>query len=202
MGERGTCWSITINNPVADDTKCGVPGWTLEGQFEVGEGGTRHFQGCLKTPQVRFGAVKREFPRAHIQLARNRAALQRYVHKEDTRVAAYVADDIPSMYRLQEMVAARWDPQVWDEWWEAAYSRPVTASTRRIVDIDEEAMKYLDVIVAGMVEVGQRGAEFIAINPMWRSSWKKFWRSIIARHAQVQRDKETPQPPPEEGTQE
>lgn len=201
MGDRGTCWSITINNPGVDDTKCEVPGWKLEGQFEVGEEGTPHFQGCLRTPQVRFSAVKRAFPRAHIEVARDRVALQRYVHKEDTRVAAYVPDDIPSMFRLQEMVAAKWDPQVWDEWWEAAFNRPVTASSRP-PDIDEEAMKYLDVIVAGMIEAGQRGAEFIAINPMWRSSWKRFWRSIITRHAQVQRHQETPQPPPEEGTQE
>jgi len=185
MGDRATCWSITINNPTEEDTKYYPPGWKLDGQYEVGEEGTRHFQGILKTPQVRFSAVKRAFPRAHIEIARDRAALQRYVHKEDTRVGEYVPDDIPNMFIYQDMVAARWNEEVWQERIEQARRRPL------IPDLDEEAMKYLDSIVAEMIEQGQRGAEFIAINPMWRSSWKRFWRSIITRHAQVQ-----PPPPP------
>jgi len=40
----------------------------------------------VKTPQVRFSAVKKAFPRAHIEVARNPAALATYVSKEETRV--------------------------------------------------------------------------------------------------------------------
>nr|WPR18755.1 MAG: replication polyprotein [Skomarfal virus 55] len=197
---RGCHWSITINNPTDTDTACGVPGWKLLGQFEQGEEGTRHFQGYLKTPQVRFSAVKAAFPRAHIELARDPRALQKYVHKEDTRVAEYVANDIPSMFTYQEIVAAAWDPveftrRVTDEYENATITRVPRPQ-------DDLAMEYVDSIVATQIEAGQRGAEFIAINPMWRSSWKRFWRSIIARHATQtqQRDQAPPQPPPQDGS--
>jgi len=43
-------------------------------------------------------------------------------------------------------------------------------------------MNYIDTLVKRDIESGKRGCEWIAINPMWRSSWKKFWRSIIRRH--------------------
>lgn len=92
-GERGTCWSVTCN--LANVTKDRVEdcmqnarlsGWGIEGQIERGEQGTEHYQLMVKTPQVRFSAVKKMFPTAHIELARNRAALKAYVHKEETRV--------------------------------------------------------------------------------------------------------------------
>ena len=62
--KRGTIWSVTINNPTKEDTDGTLPpGWSLEGQYEKGEqNGTLHFQGLLKTTQVRFSAVKRQFP--------------------------------------------------------------------------------------------------------------------------------------------
>lgn len=71
--KRASCWSVTINNPTEDELKCHHLGWSLQGQFEQGEEtGTRHFQGMLKTgQQVRFAAVKKVFPRGHIEPARN-----------------------------------------------------------------------------------------------------------------------------------
>ena len=35
----------------------------IRGQYEGEQNGTLHFQGLLKTTQVRFSAVKRQFPR-------------------------------------------------------------------------------------------------------------------------------------------
>lgn len=88
MGERGSCWSITVNNPTLADMEPELPPcWKLTGQLESGEEGTTHYQGMLSTPQVRFSAVKKVFQRAHIELARNKAALAKYVHKDDTRIA-------------------------------------------------------------------------------------------------------------------
>lgn len=90
---RGNAWSITINNPTEDDqlswrNAASLP-WVKEvkGQLEKGENGTLHVQGFLRTDQVRFSQVKKAFPRAHIEVARNVNALARYVSKEETRVA-------------------------------------------------------------------------------------------------------------------
>ena len=62
MTERATCWSLTINNPTEQDLKVSLPaGWSMTGQMERGEEGTEHYQGMLKTTQVRFTAVKNYF---------------------------------------------------------------------------------------------------------------------------------------------
>jgi len=171
MTERHSCWSITINNPTDDEVKVDNPGWKLEGQYEVGKEGTRHFQGYLKTPQCRFTAVKKAFPRAHIEPARNAQALKKYVHKDETRVDVYTPGAIPTIFEYQEEVAKAWSN---DEW--AKLSENVLEEK-----IDDSAMVYLDVLVKRDIEAGKRGCEWIAINPMWRSSWRKFWRSIIKR---------------------
>jgi len=176
--QRASCWSITINNPSEGELKCDAPGWKLQGQFEEGNEGTRHFQGMLETPQVRFSAVKRVFPRAHIEVAKNKKALQLYVNKEETRVGIYQAQAVPNMFQLQDSIASDWDD---DEWQRRLY-----------INIDQDdgvrALEYLDTLVSTRIENGQRGIEFIAINPMWRSSWKKFWASIIKRNARIKEE--------------
>jgi len=107
--DRGTCWSITINNPLpADDDNIALArqksGWSVIGQIEKGTEGTPHYQIMLKTPQVRFSAVKKAFPRAHIELARNHKALEEYVQKEDTREGDLpTSDRYPSMAKLWEL---------------------------------------------------------------------------------------------------
>lgn len=87
---RGSCWSITINNPTDEDRTllAQPPSWVKNCvyQDELGSEGTLHIQGCLQTAQVRFSQVKKFLPRAHIELARNREALLQYVKKEDTAV--------------------------------------------------------------------------------------------------------------------
>lgn len=177
--QRATCWSITINNPKEDEYKIVLPArWKLEGQLERGAEGTEHYQGMLNTPQVRFAAVKKVFPRAHIEVARNKVALAKYVHKEETRVAAVEA--IPTLFEYQTIVANLWNEEVFKSRWDAAVAG---ATATAVPDIDDVAMRYIDGIVADDIQRGRRGAEFIAINPMWRSSWRKFWRSIINRNA-------------------
>lgn len=169
--QRSACWSLTINNPTPGDVNCVLPGWKLEGQYEEGEEGTRHFQGMLKTPQVRFSQVKKAFPRAHIEVARNATALGQYVHKDETRVGVFEGAQTPNIFQLQSDVVMQWDI---DEW------------TKLIDTVPEEkhgdiALSYTDTIVSRMIEKGVTGIEFTAVNPMWRSSWKRFWKSIVAR---------------------
>lgn len=173
--ERATCWSITINNPEEVEYKVELPaGWSLEGQLERGEEGTLHYQGMLKTPQVRFSAVKKVFPRGHIEVARNRKALEKYVNKVDTRVEK-VEKNVsrsPTLFEYQGIIAGKWDVE--------GYAKYVQNFPNK--SPDEVAMLYLDSLIAEDIEGGRRGAEYIAINPMWRASWKLFWRSIIIRH--------------------
>lgn len=195
MTDRATCWSITINNPNQDEYSIVLPaGWKLEGQLERGEEGTLHYQGMLKTPQVRFSAVKRIFPRAHIEVARNPAALKKYVNKDDTRVAS--VESIPTLFEYQTIIAAKWVQNEYDARLQFAIAKG------GVPDPDDLALSYLDDLVAADIESGRRGAEFIAINPMWRSSWKKFWRSIIKRHGSFQPAEEAPcsQAPAPDGT--
>lgn len=92
--EKGTCWSITLNNPTESElaqweniSKAATWIKSASGQLERGAEGTPHIQGMLKTDQVRFSAVKKLLPRAHIEKARNEKALANYVTKQDTRVA-------------------------------------------------------------------------------------------------------------------
>lgn len=83
---RATAWSVTLFN---GEEKTDLPeGWKLEGQMEAcPDTGKQHYQGFLKTKQVRFSSVKKVFPKAHIEKARDEVALQKYVHKKATRVA-------------------------------------------------------------------------------------------------------------------
>lgn len=90
--ERGRAWSITLNNPTPFEISlwndiCSHATWVKEakGQLEKGAEGTPHIQGFLRTDPVRFSQVKKLLPRAHIELARNAFALERYVSKEETR---------------------------------------------------------------------------------------------------------------------
>lgn len=175
---RATCWSITINNPTDEDIEVNLPGgWKVQGQIEKGENGTEHYQAMLTTPQIRFSAVKKVYPRAHIEVARNRTALQKYVHKDDTRVRE-VADrqsEIPTFWDYQRMVTDKWNDRDFRQMYENYRRANID------IDLDECALRYVDSLVATDIENGVRGVEFIAINPMWRSSWKKFWHSIIKR---------------------
>lgn len=194
--QRSTCWSITINNPVPSDlpVKEALPAkWSYEGQLEEGKEGTTHYQGMLLTPQVRFSQVKKIFPRAHIEVAKNKTALQKYVHKEDTRLVEIptVSSSVPTLFDYQSTVAGSWVPEKFDEWVKKLPNEPE----------GEVALMYVDSLVSEDIKKGVRGIEFIAINPMWRSSWKKFYRSIIFRHQNI-KDATQTLVPEEEPTEE
>jgi len=90
MTERASWWSITINNPNDDDREAlkNPPSWVklVKCQDEVGDNGTLHIQGALNTTQVRFSQVKNWLSRAHIEVARDKSALLKYVEKSDTAI--------------------------------------------------------------------------------------------------------------------
>lgn len=193
MTERATCWSITINNPTEQDLNVSLPaGWSMTGQMEKGAEGTEHYQGMLKTSQVRFTAVKKVFPRAHIEVARNRKALEKYVHKEETRLAT-VSDNKSvqvTLFDYQHTIASKWDDNVFYQRVQQRRDFEENHKTEKYQEEDDLAMEYLDSMVADDIENGVIGVEYIAINPMWRSAWKKFWRQMVARERKLNADKE------------
>lgn len=177
--DRATCWSITINNPTDVDMNTTLPaGWAIQGQMEVGENATEHYQAMLTTPQVRFSAVKKIYPRAHIEKARSKQALNKYVHKDSTRVAE-VADrvsNIPTLFDYQHTIAGKWNDA------EFTVFRCDPAHDKKTSG--EKALEYVDILVERDIRAGVCGVEYIAINPMWRSAWKRFWNAMIERERQ------------------
>lgn len=176
MSDRATCWSITINNPLpADDENIARAkqrsGWKVEGQLEMGENGTPHYQLMVKTPQTRFGSIKKAFPRAHIEPARNVKALAEYVHKAETKIGSLpVNDKYPSLTALWEM---------FDE-----YLR----TEQEAVPTGEGALVSFDRFISLYIELGYH-IETMGVNPQIRSSVKKYLPSIIFRAQNIRRQK-------------
>lgn len=168
---RGTCWSVTINNPTkSDDEQIALArqksGWKVYGQREKGAQGTEHYQLMITTPQVRFAAVKKAFPRAHIELARDRTALVKYVQKKDTKVADLPTsqDAYPSHSKLMAMFGEYF----------TMYSEENGG-----VD-DSQFLKIFDQMCYQKIKEGYY-VETYAVNPQIRSAIQKFGRAIARR---------------------
>lgn len=182
--DRATCWSLTINNPTPDDEEniamAMQKGWRIDGQREKGAEGTEHYQLILHTPQVRFSAVKKQFPRAHIEVARNRAALAAYVGKEATRVGqlATKAELYPSQSKFFELV------------WEVILADPTKSEFRRASN--GRFITPKNALVFGAKELIRRGyvVENIACNPMTIQAWALFHDDFLVRKTNRQTDAE------------
>jgi len=176
--QRASCWSVTINNPTRTDEEqiaiARQKGWKVEGQKEVGESGTPHYQLLVQTGQVRFSAVKKQFPRAHIEEARDRIALQKYVHKEETKVGEMEVENefYPSQARMWDMFA----------WWVNDRFEPSSEAIGglHLTWNQDEWLVHFDLFVSEYIQDGYV-LEGIAVNPQVRSGLKKFGLSIFLR---------------------
>lgn len=189
MSQRASCWSLTINNPTADDEECIAlarqKGWKIEGQKEEGKEGTPHYQLIAKTPQVRFSAVKKMFPRAHIEVARNPAALENYVKKDETRVGALnVASEMyPSLTKVYDMwidmsVGELDETQVKAQW---LYKYEHEGLKQRWHQYSETyLLASFDKAISAMIRKGFY-VESMAVNPQVRSAVKNYGWSIVQR---------------------
>lgn len=94
-GKTHTHWLLTVNNPEESDdvdiSRAREKGWLVEGQKEKGKDGTEHYQIYVRSKQ-RFSALKKAFPRAHIEVCHNPDAARQYVKKEDTRIGCLPAE--------------------------------------------------------------------------------------------------------------
>jgi len=191
MDNRASSWSVTINNPTATDEEhialARQKGWKVEGQLEQGTEGTPHYQLLVRTPQVRFSAVKKAFPRAHVEKARNVVALQQYVVKSDTRLSALptLQESYPSMSRLWDLITTYLNEQPF-------YSRHIYEQRIRILGLvseerEELVMNMFDAAISYLIRQGYN-VESMAVNPQVRSAWKRYYSPLFERAAKKSSD--------------
>lgn len=189
--ERATCWSVTIlMKTVSKETaeecinRARQQGWTVDGQLEKGEGGTEHYQLMVKTPQIRFSAVKKMFPTAHIEVARNPAALEKYVHKEDTREGELPKQD--SSYLSVN--------QLWLKMFDWTHKEnPEEYAAMKIADYrkmnKDSRLEELDYYASFLIKKGYF-IEHLIVNPQVRSSFAKFAPEIVHRSVKIIADRQ------------
>lgn len=180
--DRATCWSLTINNPTPADEECIAmalqKGWKVDGQLEKGAEGTEHYQLILHTPQVRFSAVKKQFPRAHIEVARNPGALRQYVGKEATRVGelATKTELYPSQSKFFDLI------------WDVILADPTKSEFRRASnDRFISPRNALTFATKALIRKGYV-VENIAANPMTIQAWMLFHDDFLVRKTNRQTD--------------
>lgn len=186
---RSGCWSITINNPTTEDLQfapvCEANGWKIEGQIEAGKEGTKHYQGMLDTPtKPTWTTVKRAFPRAHIEAARRRDLLKKYVHKEETRLAEVpsAGRDFPTMPEFALQLAQSLDISKIEREIEEAGKFKVGESRESIITRNVDA-----IVSKTMLREKNIYYAFYAVNPNFISIFRKFYKTIssIAKDGEV-----------------
>jgi len=205
---KSTFWSLTINNPTAADmdalNTAAAKGWKVEGQEEMGKNGTKHFQIALTTPgQARYAAVKKVFTRAHIEPARNPVALHKYVHKEETRTGDLppASEMYPSMSQFQVLLIKELVTKPWDDkdglhcdalelgmlqWYRCPCPDHYCKCGDPFIEggcarwSSEDLLELLDQTTRKLVMKGYH-VEHYAVNPSFRSSFKKFGPEMLAR---------------------
>jgi len=182
MTERASCWSVTINNPsdMDDDDITmanATTGWKVTGQLEKGENGTEHYQLMVRTPQVRFSAVKKAFPRAHIEVARNPADLAKYVTKTDTRIGALPNSDwYPSQAAFYTLIC----DVVRNESKKATLPSD-TEVLAMMQGKSKDPLEQFDRAVKTLIAQGYH-CEHHGCNPQVRSAWRLYRDSMLTRY--------------------
>lgn len=186
MSDRATAWSVTINmkkvsKSTADEciNQARSKGWKVEGQLEQGVEGTEHYQLLIRTPQTRFSAIKKMFPTAHIEAARNVDALREYVNKSDTRLGSLPAqnDKYPSVTKMWEIM---WEHILIKDWFMGGAQAIREASLDLIPIGDKARLEYLDQRASEMIKRGYFIEQHI-VNPQVRSSFSKFATELFIR---------------------
>lgn len=180
---RGTKWSVTINlktvsRATAEEciNRARQANWRVFGQLECGDSGTDHYQLAVSTPQVRFSQVKKMFPTAHIEIAKNWDALLAYCQKDDTRKEEL--KEVQSGYlpwsQLRSMFA---------EWLaEQEFEQHTVDPERRLAIWD----RYIGSLIEEGYEV-----DLMGMNANYRACISRYWRHYLNRYMQTQRQTDT-----------
>lgn len=196
---KATSWIITLNNP----TQMEITSWEnikqnhfvkeAVGQIEEGENGTPHIQGYIRTDNVRFSQIKKLFPRAHIEITKNAIAAKQYCQKTDTRKEKLVTSEInTSIHRAVYEQCIHWfrynKVGTKETDWVTALEDVKDERSARIsmlasVDNLHESVreKIFDTAISMMIISGVKHIEFMAVNNLTRSAFKKYFSAIIIR---------------------
>lgn len=197
MTTRATMWSVTINNPSADDEEsinlARQKGWQVLGQLEVGAEGTPHYQLAVKTPQVRFSSLKKAFPRAHIEVAKSAPALLKYVEKESTRAGTLPTqqDKYPSLSKYWDLIFRHLNGLGKDglDYVDLEEGKVCFYNESRERLYRKSPLSVLDEATRVLIAQGYH-VEGIGGNPNTRSQWKLYSDSIILRSYETQKNVE------------
>lgn len=170
---RATNWALTMNMDTVrreylDDCIGNAirMGWEVQGQEEVGKEGTRHYQVHLHTPQVRFSQVKKVFPTAYIEVARNKFASANYSHKPETRVGEIDFKNIENKFVQYKDVRDKFY-----QWLIQDYEAP-----EMMIDRTEVWDKFIGLSIEEGIE-----CDVIGVNPQYRSCIQKYWLNEIRK---------------------
>jgi len=163
-------WQETIEGALASNPK-----WSVHGQEEVGnQSGKPHYQLFLKTPdQPRKSKLIRLFPGVHIESENNRNALEKYVHKEDTRTGEFKSIERAHI-TFKECVRKFY------EW----------LDTQELLEDDfstDERLKIWDEFIEYSVAEGMT-VDIIGVNPQYRSCISKYWKGYVQNY--IRQDKQ------------
>ena len=176
---------------------------SCEGQLEIGEEGTPHLQLMLKTKSMKFSAVKKLFPRAHIEVATNPGGLQTYVHKPETRLATIATTQVATVATFNNSLTRYFETEDSVTEW---VNNQLEGLDEQVVDKYRLTMgiTLLDHIANLLIREGYYGVEYIASNPSVRSAWKLYYKSIVYRQyaTPTQVPQGEPPPPPSEQSDE
>lgn len=196
--QRATCWSLTINMGATKmETveewihSARARGWKITGQVEKAPTtGTLHYQLMLQTPQMRFAAIKRAFPTAHIEIARRKVALSQYVVKTDTRVAALPQQDekYPTAAKFWELVFKQYEGV--EGGWEDDENTVCFSDLDRQQALEANPLDFLDQVAANLIRSGYV-IDHLITNPAIRSFWKKFYAEVLYRARETVRQTDT-----------
>lgn len=185
---RATSWSVTLNmKNIKQDTadfciaQARQKGWKVMGQKEKGKEGTEHYQLLVRTPHIRFSAVKKVFPTAHIEPARNTKALEQYVKKSDTRVGNLPEEDssFVTTARLWDMIYELYNvPHAYG--WDKTVEEVVLFREHDHMKLVREPLEFFDKCISHFIRRGIN-VDMLAINPGVRAFWKKFYPDILFR---------------------
>jgi len=171
---KATNWSVTINNYTPKDdeniAQARQKGWSVEGQKEIcPTTGTPHYQLFVKTKgQQRGTAMKKAFPRGHIEVARNVEDLKNYVHKPETADGV-----IPGRNDLYPSLQTMWD--MFYDW------LVLDQNYKEFCSVGPDAkLVMFDKFIGEKITQGYV-LETMAVNPQMRSCVKLFGREIAIR---------------------
>lgn len=174
MTEKSSRWAITVYEPQFGCLEEMPPivaewGWQDETCPTTGK---LHKQGYVRThQQQRFAAMKKAFPGVHLEIARDWNKLLNYCKKTDTAVTGtqvHEKNDIPSLFTYSAELASR-----------LAYGFETG-----VVNSFEIVMEYVSQDI-----MEKPGIEWIASNPQFITTWKKYWRQMLYRA--VKKDRQT-----------